>query len=449
MAANGVPTIAAMTILLEPLHDEEAADLVRAAAGARLDEASIAAVVRRAGGNPLFLQELVTTAGSEGTAELPDTVDAVVGTRIDRLGPRERALLRWASVLGLIFDGNVIDDVLATDTAAAPEPELWERLSEFIERDPYVAGGFRFRHALIRDAAYEGLPFRRRRELHQRVGEVYERRHAGAPEDVCELLSLHFALANDPERTWRYSLLAGERAKEKFANVEAAEFYRRALAVARTLRIEPLARAAVWRTLAEVCTLAGRLEEAKTALSSARRLAPPSELAALMLEEGLLREEQGAYAEALRWYTRGEKAAPAILDPVERGRIEIALMRARAQARFRQGRYEDALRLAGQVIERAADLDDLGDLAHAYYLSHVIHTLRGSPERHAFRGSLCRSSKRSATWSVRQACSTTSGSRPITRAAGTRRAISTSAAASLRERIGDVDQRRHDHEQHR
>src|SRR5207342_304494 len=119
------------------------------ASGEQLDDASIEAVVRRAGGNPLFLQELVTAAGSEGTAELPETVDAVVGTRIDRLGPRERQLLRWASVLGLVFDGRVIDDVLAADTAPAPEPEIWERLSEFIERDPYVAGGFRFRHALI------------------------------------------------------------------------------------------------------------------------------------------------------------------------------------------------------------------------------------------------------------------------------------------------------------
>ena len=249
-----------------------------------------------------------------------------------------------------------------------------------------MAGGFRFRHALIRDAAYEGLSFRRRRELHQRVGEVYERRHADSPDEVSELLSLHFSLAKDLERTWRYSLLAGERAKEKFANVEAAEFYRRALEVARPLEIEPAAQAAVWKTLADVCTLSGRLEEAQAALASARSLAPSSELAALMLEEGLLREEQGAYSEALRWYTRGEKALPAMDDDVERGRLQIALMRARAQARFRQGRYAESLELAGQVIERAADLDDLGDLAHAYYLSHVIHTLRGDPERHAFRG---------------------------------------------------------------
>jgi tetratricopeptide (TPR) repeat protein len=385
VAANGTPPVAAMTLLLEPLRDEEAAALVRSTAGERLDDDEVATIVRRAGGNPLFLQELVSTAGREGTEELPDSVDAVVSTRIDRLAPGDRTLLRWASVLGLLFDGDVIQDVLDRDPIAAPESEAWDRLREFVERDPYVAGGYRFRHSLIRDAAYEGLPYRRRRELHQRVGEVYERRHAGAVDEVAELLSLHFSLARDAPRTWEYSLLAGRRAKDKFANVEAAEFYRRALGVAAEAEVAEADRAHAWRALADVSTLAGRLDDAKAALAQARAFAPAAEQAKLMLDEGLLREEQGSYSEALRWYTRGEKAL-ADVPADRRERMAVELRRARAQARFRQGRYDEALELAADVIERAAALGDLPNLAHAYYLSHVIHTLRGSDERHAFRG---------------------------------------------------------------
>jgi len=386
VAASGVPPIAAMTILLEPLQDDAAAQLVRAAAGKELDEAAVAAIVRRAGGNPLFLNELVTSAGEEGTEDLPDTVGAVVGTRIDRLDPADRALLRWASVLGVIFDSDVIEDVLEGDPAASAGSEAWERLTEFIERDPYVAGGFRFRHALIRDAAYEGLPFRRRRELHARVGDVLELRNADSVEEVAELLSLHFSLAADAERTWRYSLLAGERAREKFANVEAAEFYRRAVDVASSLALPDVERAGVWEALADVSAPAGRLRDAQSALGHARKLAPADAQAALMLKEGLLREEQGAYADALRWYAKGEKAATSIEDADERARREVELKRARAQARFRQGRYDEALALASAVIERSSGLHDLRDLAHAYYLSHMIHTFRGDEERHAFRG---------------------------------------------------------------
>jgi tetratricopeptide (TPR) repeat protein len=104
-----------------------------------------------------------------------------------------------------------------------------------------------------------------------------------------------------------------------------------------------------------------------------------------MLDEGLLREEQGSYSEALRWYTRGEKALAGVPE-TEREHLAVELRRARAQVRFRQGRYDEALELARDVIERATALADLPNLAHAYYLSHVIHTLRGSPDRQAFRG---------------------------------------------------------------
>ena len=338
VAANGTPPVAAMTILLEPLQEDAASTLVRAAAGGDdLDDATVAAIVRRAGGNPLFLQELVTSAGDDSSEELPDTVGAVVGTRIDRLAPPDRALLRWASVLGVVFDSAVIQDVLVGDPSAAPTSDAWDRLAEFIERDPYAAGGFRFRHALIRDAAYDGLPIRRRRELHARVGEVFESRHADTLEEVAELLSLHFSLAGDATRTWRYSLLAGERAMEKFANVEAAEFFRRALDVASTLQPKDAERARIWEALADVAAPAGRLAEAEEALAQARKYSTPGKQVALMLKEGLLREERGAYADALRWYTKGEKAAGSIADEHERARRETQLRRARAQAQVPPG----------------------------------------------------------------------------------------------------------------
>src|SRR6185503_1019803 len=105
------------------------------------------------------------------------------------------------------FSGTAIADVLEGDPSAAADSEAWDRLAEFVERDPHIAGGFRFRHALIRDAAYEGLSYRRRRELHGRIAEVLEARQ-GDP----ELLSLHFSRAERAVETWRYSLESGRRA---------------------------------------------------------------------------------------------------------------------------------------------------------------------------------------------------------------------------------------------
>ena len=90
------------------------------------------------------------------------------------------------------FSGSLIVDVLEDDPQVGAASEAWDRLGEFVERDPDVPGAFRFRHALIRDAAYEGLSYRRRRELHGRVAEVIEQRHADRPEEAAELLSLHY-----------------------------------------------------------------------------------------------------------------------------------------------------------------------------------------------------------------------------------------------------------------
>ena len=171
--------------------------------------------------------------------ELPETVEALVATRIDQLGPGDRALLRWASVLGVSFSGSLIAEVLEDDAEVGAASEAWDRLGEFVERDPHVPGAFRFRHALIRDAAYEGLSYKRRRELHARVAEVIERTQGDGAEDAAEILALHFHRAERWPETWRYSVEAGRRAAEKYANVEAAQFLEQALDAAKLVRDVP------------------------------------------------------------------------------------------------------------------------------------------------------------------------------------------------------------------
>ena len=96
-------------------------------------------------------------------------------------------------------------------------------------------GSFAFRHDLMRATAYEGLSFRRRREIHGRVGQVLELRAGERADEEAALLSLHFAQAGDHERGWRYAVTAGRRAKEGFANIVAAELFERALAAADAL----------------------------------------------------------------------------------------------------------------------------------------------------------------------------------------------------------------------
>src|SRR5262245_56312679 len=307
LAAEGTPPLPALTLRLEPLPADDAKTLIQAAAGGRsLSEEEVTAIFDRGAGNPLFLQELASPEG-EGEEQMPDTVESLVATRIDRLAPGDRALLRWASVLGASFSGSLIAEVLKGDPESASDSEAWDRLAEFVERDPDVAGAFRFRHALIRDGAYEGLSFKRRRELHARVGEVLAQRDP----DGVELLSLPSPLGERWPETWRYSAAAGRRAQTEWANLEAAEFYQRGLdAAKRVPEVTSEEIAQVSEALGDCLQLAGRYDAAAEAFAGARKLLPENSVPVieLMDKEGALQKDMGNYDEAIRWYNRGLKA---------------------------------------------------------------------------------------------------------------------------------------------
>ena len=116
------------------------------------------AVVARGGGNPLFLRHLAATARTaRGTLDLPDTIETVVAARIDRLAPAAREVLRAAAVVGMSVDPDILGELLDHDAGGASTGI--EYLGEFLSSD---GGELRFRQAVIRDTAYEGLAFRRR-----------------------------------------------------------------------------------------------------------------------------------------------------------------------------------------------------------------------------------------------------------------------------------------------
>jgi hypothetical protein len=171
-----------------PLDPEDARRLVESATeDAPLLPEESAALAERSGGNPLFLQELVRVSRDGGAKGLPDSVEAVVTAEIDLLAPGDKGLLRTASVLGAIFGESLLSRLL--DVNGSPlDPAVWKRLDAFVL--PHQPGTWRFRHALMRDAAYEGLPFSRRRDLHARAGELIEDAACG-----CAILECFDALA--------------------------------------------------------------------------------------------------------------------------------------------------------------------------------------------------------------------------------------------------------------
>ena len=219
---------------LLPLSERDAAEIVEIATDEQpFRPHEVEELARRSGGSPLFLVELLNVARSAGTTdELPDSVEAVVTADIDRLSAADRIVLRYASVLGVAFEDDLLAATLVDEVT--PDEALWGRLRGLVDRD--ADGRLRFRNTLVHAVAYEGLPFRRRRELHGRAGLALESRPDGDPADEAGVLAAHFFHAGDRERAWRYSRLAGDRAKGIYANVDAASFYTRALDTARRFR---------------------------------------------------------------------------------------------------------------------------------------------------------------------------------------------------------------------
>ena len=121
---TGTPPLPALTLRLEPLPEDDAKALALAAAGdRRLSEEEVAALMERAAGNPLFLRELASVGEkTEDAEDLPDTVETLVATRIDQLAPGDRALLRWASVLGVSFSGASSPTCSRTTRPSPPTP---------------------------------------------------------------------------------------------------------------------------------------------------------------------------------------------------------------------------------------------------------------------------------------------------------------------------------------
>ena len=383
-AAEGTPPLPALTLRLEPLPVDDAKTLALAAAGGRkLTDEELAALMERGAGNPLFLQRLASVDDATDEAgELPETVEALVATRIDQLAPGDRALLRWASVLGASFSASLIAEVLEGDTEVGAAAEAWDRLGEFVERDPNVPGAFRFRHALIRDAAYEGLSYRRRRELHGRVGDVIEKRHIGRPKDVAELLSLHYFNADRWEETWTYSRLAGDLAREVYANVDAARFYERAIEASKKMTALPDDELALtWRALGEVRDVAGDYRGAIEAYKPATRLLgdDPVARAEIFEDRALAWMRLSSFSLALRDTKVGLEC---VASSTNSGATRIGnnLLALRAIILLQQGRPREAIAVATEVVGRAESLGPSRALARAYSALDGGYLDLGEPE---------------------------------------------------------------------
>jgi len=236
-----------VAIRVQPLDDAAVSELI----GDGVTEPLRARIERSAGGNPLFVTEMLAmAAGREDHVEVPPTLSALLTARLDQLDPSERRIMERGSVEGEIFHRGAVQ-ALSPD-----EPHVTPRLAalgrrELIRPPPaQLPGddGFRFRHLLVRDAAYEALPKAVRAELHERFADWLEEK--GALVELDEVVGYHLEQAagylaglGRPNhalalRAGDRLLAAGRRAGGREDDRAAAGLLERALALTRPLRLD-------------------------------------------------------------------------------------------------------------------------------------------------------------------------------------------------------------------
>ena len=374
------PGVPGQRIELAPLDAGAAEQLALAAAQEHAFSAdAMQALAERAGGNPLFLRELVAAAREGVAGDLPESVETLLTTRIDTLAPADRMLLRYAAVVGPSFGLELVGEILADDFPGGEDPARWQALSEFVL--PAGDDELSFRHDLVRQTAYAGLSFRRRREIHGRVGVAIERRAGERAEEEAAILSLHFLEAGDGERAWRYAVTAADRAAAGFANVVAAELYGRSLAAHELRPVDAAERARVLEALGDVRERFGAYEPAREAYQQAREAhEAPLDRARLLARIAHCLDREGRYDDALQ--TFGEARALVSIGS-ESGaeletlaEIEIGL----ASVSYRRAIYADAIEHATAAADLAERASLPATLAHALLVSGVAHTDLGRPE---------------------------------------------------------------------
>jgi len=232
---------------LSPLDPEQSDALLCSLVGPGPELAALRArMVAGAEGTPLFLEEIARDLQENGTVgetprrqwmqvaldqvSIPASVQAIVASRMDRLAAAPRVLLMLASVIGK----DVRLEMLRRVTRL-PEAELQSGLAalqaaEFLyETSPGTGTDYTFKHAVTQAVAYEAILRTERRALHGRVFQALQAMSGDRADEQTELLCKHAAMGGQWEQAARYGLLAGDRARARFAWPEAVRYYELAL----------------------------------------------------------------------------------------------------------------------------------------------------------------------------------------------------------------------------
>jgi class 3 adenylate cyclase/tetratricopeptide (TPR) repeat protein len=385
---------------LDPLGVEHGDEMLKALLDEGRDLAPLKRVImEKTGGNPFFMEEIVQALFEQGalvrngsiklakslsTIQIPSTVQAVLASRIDRLPPAQKDLLQTLAVIGKEFPFRLVREVSgkADDELESLLSEL--QIAEFIYEQPTISDlAYIFKHALSQQVAAGSALLERRRALHERVAGVLEAQFPEIVETQPELIALHYTEAGLGQQAIPYWQRAGERALQRWANLEALSHLRRGLELLETPPNPPepnrdaveAQRCSLLVTLGEAQSRAGEFLEAQATLLSA---------AAIADSLGSIEWLVGAALELVRMAYVVNLPSPEVVGLLEQSLVGLGLEDSslKAKALGGLGRYlgatgdpQKAKVYAPQAVEMARRLGDPELIS--YSLVGMLYTLVG------------------------------------------------------------------------
>jgi class 3 adenylate cyclase/tetratricopeptide (TPR) repeat protein len=203
-------------------------------------------ILNRAAGNPLFMEELTHTLLENGSIQVkdhqyvlahkaselqvPDTVQGIIAARMDRLEENLKRIMQVASVIGREFAFSILQTISGMREDLKAHLVNLQGLEFIYEKSLFPELEYIFKHALTQEVAYNSLLLKRRKAIHERIGEAIEELYPERLEEFYEMLAYHYAKGEVLEKASQYLKLSGSKAARNHSLWEAYTFYKEALA---------------------------------------------------------------------------------------------------------------------------------------------------------------------------------------------------------------------------
>jgi class 3 adenylate cyclase/tetratricopeptide (TPR) repeat protein len=237
-----------LEININPLNEKESEELIfNLLNKINLPDEINRLIIDRAAGNPFFIEEVIRSFIDEGLIEvkndkfllteeikyanIPESIDNVLLSRIDRLDDKTKELLETASVIGRNFYYKILEEAAVTIEEVDKKLEYLKDVQLINERKKKDEVEFLFKHALAQQATYESIIEKTRKELHLKIAASIEKVFAGRLHEFYGMLAHHYSKAGQMLKAEEYLVKAGDESMKSGASAEAVNYFKKALEI--------------------------------------------------------------------------------------------------------------------------------------------------------------------------------------------------------------------------